>query len=290
MSIENIRKLGISRELDPNYVLVYRSKYWKWYAYESTWEKHLNYYQTQLSYPDKVYEELSSLLGLNLVDMVPDKKLYLMVWNQTGGGYASKLIGKIGKGPGIGISYDAWYNPYSGNDTWSFELIAHEAVNVFTGYVITGWPIDWWANTSPFPYALKIIVERKTGHKQAANKSLKDADSLVRFFLRLMRRFGDDIYDRLLKKIASDGWRSWSSLKSGNPSSVLSEYVAAYLSLVTRVNLASELNRAFNSTNMSYSLDVENVRKIIKAEKQLQKQKNRNHPKWVAFREGKINI
>lgn len=232
--------------IDTNYVLVHSSKYWDWYAYQTTWDNYSNSFQEQLTYPDKVYEELSKILGFDIIDKVPDNKLYLLVKEETGNAFSIEFITKIEKGPGIGIPFDAWLNEYSGKDTWSYELITHETVNVFIGQIINGWPVNWWTDTiSPFPYALKIIVENRTGHIDAANKSLENADELAQFFLRLMDRYGEDIYQKMLQQISDDGWIDWGTIKTDDPSKLLSEFVTAYLSLAAGVNLTSELTRFF---------------------------------------------
>ena len=214
---------------DPNYVLVYQGKYFDWYAYQSTWNAYSSRYLSQVNYPDQVYKQLVKLLGVDLIRKIPDHRLCILVDQRTGGAFAAGYISEIGKGPGIGVAYDAWLNTYSGSDTWSIELIAHEMVNVFTGEIVSGWPVDWWADhISPFPYAIKIVVEQKLGHHDAANTSLKSADPLTNMFLKFMSEFGSNIYSRFLLAIKKDGWFQWFG---PNPSILLSEYVAAYLSL-----------------------------------------------------------
>lgn len=277
-----------SRYIDPKYVLVHSSKYWDWYAYQTTWENYSYYFQEQLSFPDEVYEELSQLLGVDLINKVQDKKLYLLVREETGKAFSIDIISEIEKGPGIGIPFDAWLNEYSSEDTWSYELITHETVNVFIGQIINGWPIDWWTDTiSPFPYALKIIIENRTGHIDAANKSLENADELVNFFLGLMDVYGDDIYQKMLQRISDDGWLDWGTIKTENPSKLLSEFVAAYLSLAAGVNLTNDLNEVFSSVGITYRLDRKKVKKIWDTEVSLQSYP-RNHSKWIRFREGNL--
>ena len=196
-----------SYAIDPNYVLVYQGNYWHLYAYKTTWEAHKDDYLSQAGYPDQVYEVLRDILGVDVIQDTPDHRLYLLIWEQTGGGFATDRIDEIGKGPGIGVSFDAWINKYAGEDYWSHELIAHETTNVFTGRIVGGWPVDWWVDErSPFPYAIKIKVEQVTGHDDAAQASMNKADALVTMFLGFMSRYGEDIYARMLRAIKSDGW------------------------------------------------------------------------------------
>jgi hypothetical protein len=272
-----------SYAIDPNYVLVYQSKYWDFYAYKTTWEAHKENYLSQAAYPDQVYEVLRDILGVDIIQDTPDHRLYLLIWEQTGGGFATGWIDEIGKGPGIGISFDAWINKYAGEDYWSHELIAHEATNVFTGHIVSGWPVDWWADElSPFPYAIKIKIEQETGHNDAAQASLNKADALVTMFLGFMSRYGEDIYAKMLRAIKSDGWTQWFG---PNPSKNLSEYVTAYLSLAANASLADDINAAFQQVGIKYSLDTQNVR-IIWAYRGFLQSVPRSDPRWSYFRQG----
>lgn len=268
-----------------SYVLVYRGKYFDWYAYQSTWDKYRSYYLSQVDYPDQVYEQLVEILGINIIVDTPDHRLYLLVDQRTGGAFATEYISEIGKGPGIGVAYDAWFNIYSGKDYWSTELIAHEVVNLFTGQIAAGWPVDWWADTrSPFPYAIKIIVEQNLGHYDAAEASLRSADPLTKMFLQLRSAYGSNIYSRLLQTIRSDGWLQWFT---PNPSKLLSEYVAAYLSQAAGVNLADQINSVFSTVGIAYQLDPEVVQDIWNYRQYLQ-QFPRDDPKWESFRRGDL--
>ena len=264
-------------------MLVYQGKYFDWYAYQSTWNSHNTQYLSQVNYPDQVYDQLVQILGVDIINKTTDHRLYLMVDQQTGGGFAANYISEIGKGPGIGIAYDAWYNIYSRSDVWSTELIAHEMTNVFTGQIVGGWPIDWWADDrSPFPYAIKIMVEQNLGHSDASDASLYSADALTRMFLQFMSTYGSDIYSQVLQAIESDGWSQWFG---PNPSLLLSEYVAAYLSIGTGTNLADQINTNLQITGIPYQLDRDTVQNIWDYRQYLQ-QFPRDDPKWQLFRQG----
>jgi cell division septation protein DedD len=238
---------------------------------------------SQVNYPDEVYDQLVTILGVNITQNTPDNRLYLLINQQTGGGFAAGNIPEIGKGPGIGIAYDAWFNNYAGADNWSVELIAHEMVNIFTGEVTDGWPVDWWADhKSPFPYAIKIVVEQNLGHNDAATQSLNSADAPSKMFLQFMSMYGSDIYSKMMLAIQSDGWSQWFG---PNPSLLLSEYVAAYLSLGAGSNLASQINSNISTFGISYQLDPNVVQEIWNYRQFLQ-QFPKSDARWQSFREG----
>lgn len=274
---------GLTAATDANYVLVYSGKYFDWYAYQTTWDEYYSYYASQLNYPDMVYDQLVTLLGVNIIQNTPNHRLYLLVNQQVGGGFAAGYISEIGKGPGIGIAYDAWFSQYSGSDNWSTELIAHEETNLFTGNVVGGWPRDWWADDiSPFPYAMKIVVEQNLGHFDAANASLNSADALTKMFLNFRSTYGANIYSIMMQMLLSDGWSQWFG---PNPSLLLSEYVAAYLSLAAGSNLANQININFLAENISYQLDPNVVQAICNSRQFLQ-QIPQNDTSWQSFKQG----
>jgi len=269
---------------DPNYVIVYRGKYFTWYAYKSTWEKYYSNYTSQLDYPDQVYDQLSREFNLDLIKNTTDHCLYLVINQNLGGGAATNYISEIGKGPGVLIAYDSWFNKYGVNDTWSTELIAHELVNVFTGTIAQGWPVDWWADhNSPFPYAIKIVTELELGHKEAAKISLNSASPLVKMFLNLRSVYGQNIFSKMLRMMKDDGWLQWFS---PNPSKLLGEYVVAYLSLAAEEDLTTLINTNLQLEGIQYQLDPNIVQSIINRRQYLQSYP-RNHSSWLDFREGR---
>ncbi len=236
-----------------------------------------------MPYLDQVYSAISSILNVSIVPG-SSQKLYLVIWQQTGGGVSTSCIGEIGHGPGILISYDAWSNPYAGSDNWSVELIAHESVNVFTGYIVSGWPRDWWADDiSPFPYAIKILVEQQTGHTSAAAQSTSSADALVHMFLNLGSQYGTSVYARTMSDIKNDGWSAWFG---PNPSQLLSDYVVAYLSEAAGTDLSSTVNSAFAAKGgFPYSINDSAVNSIMSERSSLQNQQRSSYC-WQQFRSG----
>lgn len=266
---------------DPNYTLQYTTNDWYIYAYNSTWNEYKNYYLSQINYPDQVYGQLSSMLGLHL------PKAYLLINQQTGGGYATSCVTQIGAGPGIAIAYDAWFHQYSGIDNWSIELIAHESTNMFTGYVVSGWPRDWWADDkSPFPYATKILVEETLGHTDAANASRASADPLTQMYLSMYGTYGTAAFQRLFADITADGWTQWFG---PNPSQNLGDYVAAYLSIAMGSSQVSTINAAFaNEGTLTYTINATAVNDIIARRNALQGTPTSSSC-WNLFRSGDFN-
>ena len=282
---------------DANYILQYNTAYWSIYAYNSTWNTYKNYYLEQINYPDQVYSQLARMFNVDPVNSVSPHKLYLAIWQQTGGGFATGCIGEIGKGPAIGISYDAWVNPYAGADNWSVELIAHETVNLFTGFVIGGWPVDWWADEiSPFPYSNKILVEEALNHTSAAQASINSEDPLTGMFLNISSEYGTGMYARMFSDIKNDGWTVWFG---PNPSQLLSEYAVAYLSIAANTSLVSTVNNGYTQNNayvnsghaghiVNYTINSTVVNAIIAERNALQSQV-RDSSCWQLFRGGTYN-
>lgn len=282
----------ISSTSQSQYILVHSSQYWNWYATEERWNANSQAYQAQLSFPDQVYEKMKEFLGIDPIQGTPDKRFYLLVNEQTGGGFAAGHISEIGKGPGIGISWDAWTNQFAGNTYWSHELIAHETVNVFTGLILSGWPVDWWANhRSPFPFMVKIKILEALGYRDGSQADRERSDTLTKMFLDLQTKYNWDLYRQLLKHIANDGWNSWDTLtESGgsNPSVLRSSYVAAYLSAAANTNLTDVINSAYNATeHLDYRLDAQAVQRIVDKRNELQNLP-RDSAEWNNFRKGII--
>jgi hypothetical protein len=230
---------------------------------------------------------------MSIVNYTTSHKLYLLIWqkNSSASAFAIQCIGEIGKGPGIAVAYDAWSNPYAGGDNWSTELIAHESVNMFTGYVISGWPVDWWADhISPFPFSIKILVEEATGHNAAAQESIATADPLTLMFLNISAKYGPEVYGKMFNDLRNDGWTQW---VSPNPSQILGEYVAAYLSIATNTSMVNTLNSGFAQETamghpVNYTLNAQVVNAIIARRDALESQPTDSNC-WQLFREGVYN-
>lgn len=277
-------------QLQSQYTLLHSSQYWDWYANQDRWNANPQVYQALLSFADQVYEKLKEFLGTDPIQKTPDKRFYLLVNEETGGGFAVGYIAQIGKGPGIGVSWDAWTNQFAGNTYWSHELIAHETVNVFTGLVLSGWPVDWWANhRSPFPFMVKIKILEALGYTDGAQADTERSDTLTKMFLDLQTKYNWDLYRQLLKNIADDGWTTWDTLAENggsNPSILRSSYVAAYLSTAVNTNLTDVINTAYAATeHLDYRLDAQVVQQIINKRNDLQTLP-RDNDQWNNFRKG----
>lgn len=199
-------------------------------------------------------------------------------------------ISEIEKGPGIGVSWDLWTSQFAGKTYWSHELIAHETVNVFTGLILSGWPVDWWANhRSPFPFMVKIKTLEAVGYTDGAQADIERSDALTKMFLDLQTKYNWDLYRQLLKYLADDGWTSWDTFtESGgsNPSILRSSYLAAYLSAAANTNLADVTNDTCAATDhLDYTLDAQVVQQIIDRRNELQPLP-RDSAEWNDFCKG----
>lgn len=277
---------------DTQYVLVHSSQYWDWYATNERWNANPQTYLALSDFQDQVYQTLKDFLGTDPIQGTPDKRFYLLVNEQTGGGFAAGFIPEIQKGPGIGISWDLWTASFAGNTFWSHELGAHETVNVFTGLVLSGWPVDWWANhRSPFPFMVKIKVLEALGFADGAKADRDRADVLTNMFLDLQSTYNWDLYRQLLKILADDGWTSWDTLAppGNNPSGLRSSYVAAYLSIAAQKNLTDVINKAFSATeHIDYTLYDQHVQQIIDSRNKLLNLP-RDSERWDHFRNGVLS-
>ena len=172
-------------------------------------------------YADKAFDKLCDSWGLR----PPQERYVLLVMPRPGGGFAAGDVGEAraitGKrSPGIGCSYDAFFNTAHGIKAyWAHILITHEMVNLFTGQVVSGgWPVDWWANhRSPFPlmtavqieYAL--VPEMAIFHERDGRK-----DPLVGMFMHLKDQFGWAMFRKAFRTAIDDRIR-WDAF-AGNPS------------------------------------------------------------------------
>jgi len=62
-------------------------------------------------------------------------------------------------------------NPVTGESVqgfWGYLLPLHESINVFTGLLSSGWPMDWWADhRSPFPNAMDAVFMQSIADNNA---------------------------------------------------------------------------------------------------------------------------
>jgi hypothetical protein len=186
---------------------------------------------------------------------------------------------------------------------WGYLLPLHESINVFTGLLSTGWPMDWWADhRSPFPNALdavfmQSIADNSSSLDPATQRNLRDSarlqlerftdpanptgeyDTEVVMFVDFFHKYdGFNAYaDTFRYAILQDGLR-WPSVSKNrnftgddNYSENLSEYVIAYLHL--GFGVSTNLTSAFRNYGVGmldkrvrpYELDAENVKAIADA-------------------------
>ncbi len=236
-------------------IQIHEGAHWIWYAPEDIYQAHKADIQQYYAYADRAFEYLSQSWGLH-----PKKQHFdLFVRQQTGGAFAAGDIGEVhavtGKtSPGIGVSYDAFYNVANGiKGYWGYVLITHEMVNLFTGQIVSGgWPVDWWADhVSPFPLMTAVQIEYALVPQVAIYHGRQLSGPLEKMFVHLKEQFGWALFRRAFRAAIQDGI-NWDRL-GANPSALRTNYVAAYLQLGTRTNLTPYMDGVvpnFNETTV----------------------------------------
>ena len=223
------------------FIQIHVGKHWIWYARQDQYEAHKADIEAMYDYADEAFQTLVDDWGMR-----PKLDHYtLLVNDQTGGGFATGDVGQAHQitgqeSPGIGCSYDAFYNSAHGIKAfWAHVLITHEMVNLFTGQIVSGgWPRDWWADDkSPFPLTTAVQIEMKLV-PQIAIHHLEDSegDPLVPMFMELHEQYGWSMFRRAFSMAISDGI-NWDRF-GGNPSALRTNYVAAYLEMGAKEDLS----------------------------------------------------
>ncbi len=259
--------LGFSRigamAQDNTVIKIHTSVHWTWYAPQNIYNEHkadiANYY----NYADRAFDYITHAWGLE-----PKIQHYsLFVRPQTGGAFAAGDIGEVhavtGKqSPGIGVSYDAFYNVANGiKGFWGYVLITHEMVNLLTGQIVSGgWPVDWWADhKSPFP----MMTAVQTEYALVPNVAIYHAQQLSgphgQMFVHLKDQYGWALFRRAFSMAIKDGM-NWDNIGQ-NPSALRTNYVCAYLQMAAPESLAKYITPVVPD----YSPSV--VRQIIQAHK-----------------------
>ncbi len=242
-------------------IKIYEGKHWIWFAQEDQYERYKEDIKGFYQYGDKAFEYLCEAWGLK----PPKEKYYLLVWPKTGGGFATGDIGEIHSvigepAPGIGVSYDAFFNvAYGIKGYWGYVLITHEMVNLFTGQIVSGgWPVDWWADhRSPFPLMTAVQIEYVLVPQVAIHHAEQMSDPLCQFFLRLKDQYGWALFRKAFKIAVEDGI-NWDRIGE-NPSPLRTNYVCAYL----QVSAPEDLTPYFQKAVPNF--DAKMMREIIKA-------------------------
>ncbi|MCS7187901.1 MAG: hypothetical protein N3B10_06355 [Armatimonadetes bacterium] len=254
--------LSLTNSQEGKIVKVHEGKYWVWFAREDQFERHKQDIERFYSYADKAFEYLCDAWGLK----PPKEKYALLVWPRTGGGFATGDIAEVrqvtGKpSPGIGVSFDAFFNVVYGiRGYWGYVLITHEMVNLFTGQIVSGgWPVDWWANhRSPFPLVTAVQIEYALVPEVAIHHAKQiEADPLCQMFLRLKDQFGWNLFRKAFRLAIDDGI-NWERIGE-NPSKLRTNYVCAYLQMAAPEDLTPYF------TGFVPNFDANMVADIIKA-------------------------
>lgn len=244
-------------------VKIYEGKHWIWFARDDQFEKYKEDIEKFYPYADKAFEYLKEAWGLEL----PLEKYFLLVWPRTGGGFATGDIGEIHSvrgevSPGIGVSYDAFFNVVNGiRGYWGYVLITHEMVNLFTGQIVSGgWPVDWWADhRSPFPLMTAVEIEFALVPEVAVHHAKQMSDPLCQMFWKLKDQFGWYLFRKAFKMAKEDGI-NWDRIGE-NPSKLRTNYVCAYLQMSSPEDLTQYLK------GVVPDFDEKMVREIIEARK-----------------------
>ncbi len=218
----------------PRYQMIHEGKHWTWFARQDQFRRHKADIAALYGYADQAFDKLCDSWGLK-----PSRDKYtLLVMARPGGGFAAGDISEVraitGKeSPGIGCSYDAFFNTANGIKAyWAHILITHEMVNLFTGQIVSGgWPVDWWANhRSPFPLMTAVEIEYALVPQMAVfHERQGREDPLVGMFMQLKDQFGWAMFRKAFHAAIDDGIR-WDAV-GANPSALRTAYVAAYLQI-----------------------------------------------------------
>lgn len=236
---------AMSAMAQSSFVKIHTGEHWIWYARSDQYAAHQADIDAVFEYADKAFSQLVEDWGLS-----PRQQRYnLLVWDKTGGGFATGDIGEVHNAtgepsPGIGCSFDAFYNESHGiKGYWAPVLITHEMVNLFTGLIVGGgWPRDWWADDrSPFPLMTSVEIEFQLRPLIAAyHLEESRGDPLVGMFMKMKDRFGWEMFRRAFQLAIDDGI-NWDRF-GGNPSALRTAYVSAYLELGAGTDLAPAMS------------------------------------------------
>jgi len=212
---------------------IHEGQHWVWYAQDDQYRDHRADIEALYDYADRAYDALCEAWGLR----PPRTSHALYVYPETGGGFATGDIADLhavapAPQPGIGVSYDAFFNVnYGLKGWWAYVLMTHEMVNLFTGQAVSGgWPVDWWADhKSPFPLMTAVQIEYALRPDVAVHHAEQLSGPLERMFVRLKDQFGWSLFRRAFAAAREDGI-NWEWIGE-NPSSLRTNYVCAYLQL-----------------------------------------------------------
>jgi hypothetical protein len=226
------------------YVKVYESALSRWCIDPNEWSAHKDKLKTFFSYGDHVITDLQTLFAVSPKGL----PFTYQVKAPFGGAHTGSDFGL-----GDTVTGDAFYNDYRDPVShvnvpgfYGYLLTLHEAINVWTGTVSSGWPTDWWADhRSPFPNSMDyhvmqtagtadndaaLLAAAKAQHEEFGIPGVARYDTEVAMFDDLFDKYGGfEGLQRIFKLIEADG-AHWDDL-GDNPSALRSHYVIAYLQL-----------------------------------------------------------
>ncbi|WP_035058413.1 carbohydrate-binding protein [Andreprevotia chitinilytica] len=225
------------------YTEAYKSNLVRWCVEPRVWAANSADVAKFYAYSESVVTTLQNLFGTST-----NLPFVFQVDYPNGGAHTGSNFGT-----GVSVTGDAFYDNYQHPVTgqnipgfWGYLLTLHESVNVWTGAVSPGWPMDWWADhRSPFPNSMDFRIMKTIGDAQG-NTTLQTAADAQHYRMGVAGQSGydsevammDNFYDRYggynafartFKLMQTDNMK-WNQAAS-TPSSLLSEYVIAYLQL-----------------------------------------------------------
>ncbi|HPF38267.1 MAG TPA: hypothetical protein P5081_11295 [Phycisphaerae bacterium] len=229
--------------IEPKIVQVHEGRHWIWCVREDHFKAHQKDYEALYEYADQAFDHLCACWGIT-----PERtKYYLLAWPKTGGGFAVGDIGELkhlpgDNHPGIGISYDLFYETDQGvKGWWAVAIITHEMTNLVLGQTVSGgWPVDWWANhISPFPKMTAVQIELSLRPDVGVGHARQLQSPQDRMFAELKDQFGWSLFRRAFEAAREDGI-NWDRIGE-NPSALRTNYVCAYLQLSAPEDLRKRL-------------------------------------------------
>ncbi len=250
---------------DAPVVKIHDGRHWIWYAQDDQYQAHKADIEAVYDYADRAFDALVAAWGIG----PPSPTYALLVYPKPGGGFATGDIGEAHAvtgtpQPGIGCSFDAFFNVANGiKGYWAPVLITHEMVNLFTGQAVSGgWPVDWWADhVSPFPLMTAVQIEYQLRPDIAVHHAEQLSGPLEKMFVRLKDQFGWSMFRRAFAAARADRI-NWGAIGE-NPSSLLTNYVCAYLQLGAPEDLRPYFEGVVPGFNADDMADILAARKAL---------------------------
>jgi hypothetical protein len=216
---------------------------------------------------ESVYEQLKVKLGHEPSQYLPIK--FAIKQGPPGGTGGWTLSGEMG----------VEAQSFSKN-RWCLVIPAQELVNLFTGSISGGWPLDWWADhKSPFPIMVAVEVVRDLGYVREADDYDTEfrEDPLYVWHRNVKTAHGWQLYRNMFSAMKADGVR-WDRLGS-NPGKTLTNYVLAYM------RIGAGALRLPSVEGIVPNADPRLIETIFKVRQEMQRIP-RSDQRWVQYLEG----